>query len=158
MEGSPETLGVDKLYDTLSNERRRACLQYLAENEGAVGVDDLATSIAEDAATDDLESVKQSTYISLIQSHLPKLDDYGVVEYDADTKTVLPGPAFGQVYGCLRSHGHGEDRFGRHRRFLAITGVTILGLLFALVVTDARAYVLFGLVVINVVAMVANRW
>lgn len=33
-------------------------------------------------------SVKQSVYVSLLQTHLPKLDELDIVEYDADRKVV----------------------------------------------------------------------
>lgn len=35
---------------------------------------------------------RQRTYIGLYQSHLPKLDDYGVIEYNQDRGIIEPTP------------------------------------------------------------------
>nr|WP_231554302.1 hypothetical protein [Halobellus rufus] len=42
-------------------------------------------------------NVRQSVYVSLHQTHLPKLDDLGIVEYDPDAKTVTIADNAGDV-------------------------------------------------------------
>jgi hypothetical protein len=45
-------------------------------------------NVSRDHATGD---VYHNVYTSLIQTHLPKLDDVNAVKYDSDRKTVAPG-------------------------------------------------------------------
>lgn len=99
MTDNERSLTQNQLYDTLANERRRACVRYLLDNPEEAPVKELATYVARQVSDESppSDSFQQSTYISLVQTHLPKLDDYGVIEYDADSKTVRVGPALEEV-------------------------------------------------------------
>ncbi len=74
----------------LSNERRRAVLAVLLEADAdQFALRDLAEQVAyreadKEASTDH----QQSVYVSLHQTHLPKLDDHNIVKYDDDRKIV----------------------------------------------------------------------
>lgn len=156
MASSLEILDQQELYDALANERRRSCLRQLASSDSALAAGDLATNIAREMSNGEGfdDSVKQSTYISLIQSHLPKLHEYEVIEYDADEKLVRQGPAFEEAYACLRVHGHDEAEFDHRKQFLLVSAVTALGLVAALVVTQFQAYLLVGLLLIHAAALI----
>jgi DNA-binding transcriptional ArsR family regulator len=76
---------LSRVFGALSHQRRRYALYYLRDNE-QVQVDELACQIAawewnvpthevSDEATDRVHS-------ELVHTHLPKLDDYGLVDYD----------------------------------------------------------------------------
>lgn len=153
MAGSLESLGVEELYDTLSNDRRRSCLRVLEGTNGSVAVDELASAIAADIAEDEEGTLQQSTYISLIQFHLPKLDEYGVIDYDDDAKRVEPGPAFGEAHDCLLTHGEDEQAEDGNRPVLAVTLITAVGLVLALLLPGSQALVLVCLVGLQAVGL-----
>jgi hypothetical protein len=49
-------------------------------------------AIEEDISTEHATGEEyHSVYTSLIQTHLPKLDPVGVIDYDANRKEVIPG-------------------------------------------------------------------
>lgn len=89
---SPEPLSKDDIFTVLSNERRRFVLRYLKEHDGAAEIRDLAQQVAaweNDVPIEKLNyKQRKRVYTSLHQTHLPKLDDTGIVEYDHDRKTI----------------------------------------------------------------------
>ncbi|WP_049936058.1 DUF7344 domain-containing protein [Haloplanus natans] len=76
----------------LSNQRRRYVLYYLNRNPGSVSLRDLAERIAaweNDVDVDDVNyKQRKRVYTSLHQTHLPKLDEAGIVDYDRDEGTI----------------------------------------------------------------------
>ncbi|WP_372909932.1 hypothetical protein [Salinigranum sp.] len=84
------SLAETEIHDVLRNDRRRLVLERLAETEERQSVSDLAEYIAgvESGEQPPPRNVRQSVYVSLHQTHLPKLDDLGIVTYDANAKTV----------------------------------------------------------------------
>lgn len=90
-EATDATLTKDDLFHVLQNERRRWVLNHL-RTTGRVDVGELAERVAgwengkEAAAVTSDE--RQRAYIALYQSHLPKLDGMGVVEYDQNRGEV----------------------------------------------------------------------
>lgn len=86
------TLSQDEVYDLLSNARRRFTISYLREHSGPVAVSDLSQEVAaweNDVTRDELtdQQVKR-VYVSLYQTHLPKLSEVGIVDYDQDAGRV----------------------------------------------------------------------
>lgn len=83
-------LGEEQIHDVLSNERRRHTLEVLKRERSSVDLRTLAERIAE-AETGESpapKSVRHSIYNSLHQTHLPKLDELGIVDYDKNRKTI----------------------------------------------------------------------
>ena len=78
------------IHDVLRNERRRFALEELCENGNVLSVRDLSERVAalETGESPAPRNIRQSVYVSLHQTHLPKLDELGIVEYDADAKAV----------------------------------------------------------------------
>ncbi|WP_435152858.1 DUF7344 domain-containing protein [Haladaptatus sp. DFWS20] len=89
----PETeqeLDESQIHNVLRNDRRREAIRHLRESGGSLTVDDLAEHIAT-LETDESpapRNVRKSVYVSLHQTHLPKLDDLGIVEYDQRSKEL----------------------------------------------------------------------
>ncbi|MFC6723356.1 hypothetical protein ACFQE1_02880 [Halobium palmae] len=85
-----EELDQGQIHDVLRNTRRRLVLERLREADGAETVRDLSEHIAavESGEEPPPRNVRQSVYVSLHQTHLPKLDDLGIVTYDSDAKEV----------------------------------------------------------------------
>ncbi|MBV0925477.1 hypothetical protein KTS45_14815 [Halomicroarcula limicola] len=79
-------LAKDDIFHLLQNRRRRDALRYLEGEDEEVRMRDLAEQVAaweHDTTVQALTSdERQRVYIALYQSHLPKLDDEGVIEYN----------------------------------------------------------------------------
>jgi DNA-binding transcriptional ArsR family regulator len=86
------TRSKDDLFQILSNSRRRYIIYYLSQEGDALSLKDLATKIA--AVESDVPEAeitsdeRQRVYISLYQTHLPKLEEADIVTYDEDERTV----------------------------------------------------------------------
>ncbi|WP_396612308.1 hypothetical protein ACH9L7_03245 [Haloferax sp. S1W] len=85
-----DRLNETEIHDVLRNDRRRLVLEQLREHDGAETVGDLAEFIGESESgqSPPPKNVRQSVYISLHQTHLPKLDDLEIVDYDSVAKEV----------------------------------------------------------------------
>jgi len=94
-QGADETdegLTEDELYHVLQSQRRRNALRYLQAHDGPVRMRELAEQVAaweHDTTLHALTSQeRQRVYIPLYQSHLPKLDDAGVIDYNQSRGVV----------------------------------------------------------------------
>jgi DNA-binding transcriptional ArsR family regulator len=88
---SMTTRSKDEVFEILSSARRRRIIYYLAE-ESQLTLNQLATKIAA-VETDTPEAdvtgdERQRVYISLYQTHLPKLEEAAIVAYDDEERTV----------------------------------------------------------------------
>lgn len=92
------TISKDDFFHLLRNARRRAILRYLAErdNRDPVTIRNVAEEVAaweHDTTVRQLSSEqRQRVYIALYQTHLPKLNDHGVINYNGDRGTIEPAP------------------------------------------------------------------
>ncbi|SEO72443.1 hypothetical protein SAMN04487948_104377 [Halogranum amylolyticum] len=99
-----EALSKDEIFSTLSNQRRRYVIHYLKHDPSQVRIRDLAEQIAaweNDITVEELTyKQRKRVYTSLHQTHLPKMDDCGIVEYDRDRGLIslAPGAADLEVY------------------------------------------------------------
>lgn len=99
------TLSADVVFHLLQNSRRRRVVEYLTEHDGPVELGSIATWIAaheSDQPPGDVSpDARQRVYISLYQTHMPKLDDNDVVDYDEETKQVFRGANAATLEGPL---------------------------------------------------------
>ena len=89
--GAGPELDAAEIHDVLRNDRRRLSLDCLREAEdGVMSVRELSERVATLEAGEDPppRNKRQSVYVSLHQTHLPKLEDLGIVVYDSDPKEV----------------------------------------------------------------------
>jgi hypothetical protein len=79
-------LSKDTIYHLLQVQRRRFALRYLQGTTEPVAMRDLAEQVAAWQYETPVEQLvskhRQRAYISLYQTHLPKLDKEGLIEYD----------------------------------------------------------------------------
>jgi len=126
---TPTELSKDKIFHVLQTQRRRDALRYLKDNEGPVEMRTLAEQVAaweNDTTVEALASdERQRVYIALYQSHLPKLDKEGVIEYNQRRGVVKRGPLAEQFDPYLEANadaGSSDDgasddgRWVRHYR------------------------------------------
>lgn len=82
-----EPLPREEVFDVLSNDRRRCVLHYLKQqDERRVELRELVDYVAaweNDTTVREIDSdARKRVYTALRQSHLPKLEDAGVIEYE----------------------------------------------------------------------------
>lgn len=94
-----ERLDETVVHEVLSSERRRHAIDYLRATDGGVEVNDIAEYIAEKETGESPpdKDARKTVYVSLHQTHLPKMDDLDIVNYDTDTKEVTLSDSFRDV-------------------------------------------------------------
>jgi hypothetical protein len=90
--GRSEGLSREAVFDILRNRRRRYALHYLKQQEAPVGTRELVEQVAAwecDTAVSELSSQERHrVYVSMTQSHLPKMAEEDIVRIDEDAGTV----------------------------------------------------------------------
>ncbi|WP_129116655.1 DUF7344 domain-containing protein [Halegenticoccus tardaugens] len=113
-------------FHILGNDRRRAAIKRLAQSSGSITVSELAERIAEEEAdsTAEAEDLYKSVYVSLRQTHLPKLASQGIIEYDPGSQTIHPGTRMDEI----RVYTSSPSRFEALQRSAYLL-VSLVGLL-----------------------------
>ena len=92
----------DELYDLLSNHRRRYVIHFCKQSEEPLTLSDLAERVAareQDKSVAELTSAERKrVYTSLQQTHLDRLADAGMIEYDGDEVELTDEAAELDVY------------------------------------------------------------
>ncbi|WP_306056682.1 DUF7344 domain-containing protein [Natronococcus wangiae] len=87
-------LSSDDIFHILQTNRRRDAIRFLLDQDGPVKMRDVAEYVAareNDTTVAELTSTeRQRVYIPLYQSHLPKLDEEGIIEYNQSRGIVRP--------------------------------------------------------------------
>lgn len=90
----PEALSPDDIFHILQTNRRRDAISYLLDREGPVKMSDIAEHVSakehETTVAELTSTQRQRVYIPLYQSHLPKLDETGVIDYNKPRGIVRP--------------------------------------------------------------------
>lgn len=129
-------LSMDDVFHILQTKRRRDVLRYVIDESGPVRLRDLAEYVAANEhgkAVDELtSSERQRVYISLYQSHLPKLDEHGVVTYDKDRGIVEATSMIDRfepyLDGQMANAGSSTDRWPVRYGFVALgSGLLLSG-------------------------------
>ena len=97
-EWDPEpTVSEDELFEVLANRRRRYAVHAIKQEGEAVELGEIAERVAAWEYDVPQQQVsydeRKRVYTALQQSHLPKMDDAGVVAYDKDRGIIEPKPA-----------------------------------------------------------------
>lgn len=140
-----ESISQDTAFDILSNARRRYVLYYLRESDGPVELGELARELAawenETTVEELTKQQRKRVYVSLYQTHIQKLAEAGIVEYDPDSGMVALANGARQI-GTYLSVGEDEERRTRWQE-LYILLAALGGVLYALAAFDVSV---FGLV------------
>lgn len=158
----PETLSTDRKFELLKNERRRHVLRYLWENGNQSTTGELAEHVA--VLENDKESVHELTskerktvYVGLHQCHLPKMADYGVIDFNQARGTVELEPLADDLDPYLYEHPvvpkwpklylvsalvgaaiYGVAALWESTTFLTVSTISIIGSVLALSITQLR--------------------
>lgn len=127
----------DEVFTLLSNYRRRSLLYALYRNGGELEFPELVALVASYETNTPPEEIdddlRQSMYISLYQTHLPKLTSFGLVEYDADERLISLTPRAERV--TVSSEQLAPPRWNRYYALVLLGGLLV----------GALAWVLNGL-------------
>jgi len=85
-------LASTELAHLLAVERQQQTIAALAG--GPLTVRALAERLADGEVETTTSDDYKREYVTLHQDHLPKLAEYGVIDYDDDRKGIAPGPRF----------------------------------------------------------------
>lgn len=92
MSSSDAEFSQDQIFDLLSNRRRRYVLNFLLRVDRPVSIQELSKELATwefDVDQDELtDQQEKRIYVALYQTHIPKLEDAGVIDYDSDAGLV----------------------------------------------------------------------
>ncbi|WP_435318198.1 DUF7344 domain-containing protein [Haloarchaeobius sp. TZWSO28] len=113
------------IHQILSNSRRRETLRVLNRSTGSITLRDLSELIAaiESGETPAPRNIRETVYISLHQTHLPKLDELGVLEYDCNRKLITLDEGAREVAQYMDvTTGHGIT-WGEYYRGLGVVGL-----------------------------------
>lgn len=139
MEPSERRLSQETVFDILSSPRRRYVLHYLRRAEEPVELTELAKQVAAWENETDPESLtdqqRKRVYVSLYQTHIPKLDDAGVVDYDSDEGTISLAPGATAVDDYLTQP---ED--GTPWQAIYFTEAVLGGVLLLLAIYDVSVF------------------
>ncbi|MDS0475091.1 hypothetical protein [Natrinema sp. 1APR25-10V2] len=117
-----------ELFDVFSNARRRRAVQYLKRQGGSCDLAPLVEQVAaweNDADPDDVtRTQRRRVYISLYQTHLPMLEDHGIVDWDPDGHEIELLPSEDQFEPYLDRRLDGERSW--HRLYAGVTSVGVV--------------------------------
>lgn len=158
MSTSDTELTQDDVFEILSSPRRRYLLYYLRQRKEPVELTQLAEHVAaweNGVDTDDLTTQERKrVYVSLYQTHVPKLDDAGIVDYDPDSGMVTLTQRAGRVDNYLSD----EDPIRWHLLYVGLAvfgGVTMVLTLGDVSVFGALAEAAVATVVTGLFALLA---
>ncbi len=118
-------LSRDVVFDLLSSPRRRYVIYYLRKNGGPVELTTLAEHVAaweNDTTVDRLDSQdRKRVYVSLYQTHVPRLAETGVVDYDRDSGEITLAAGAERIDPFI---GGGEVSGDWYRYYLAAAAVS----------------------------------
>ncbi|MDS0478679.1 hypothetical protein [Natrinema sp. 1APR25-10V2] len=113
---SPIELDEDDVFRLLSAQRRRHVLSLLSENgDEPVPVADLAREIAATETGGPIavgSDAYETVYVALYQSHLPALEEAGVIRWNTDSATVEYGHSIPGLVAVLHAvHSRTVSRY-----------------------------------------------
>lgn len=96
-----EELTRETVFDLMNSPRRRYVIQYLHSTGEPIELQALANQVAsweDDVPVDELtDQQKKRVYVSLYQTHVPKLAESGVITFDRDSGDVEITERAGEV-------------------------------------------------------------
>ena len=92
-----QQLQESERHELLADDVRREALSVLQRVDGTVTLMDIAHTVWATTAVRDDQPDIESVQIRLHHAHLPKLESYGLITYDASRKEVVENHVDGDV-------------------------------------------------------------
>lgn len=123
-----ETVPETEVHSILKNERRRLVIEHMRRTVGSTTLRELAEAVAEKETGESPPpaNIRKSVYNSLHQTHLPKLDRCGVLDYDSDRKTISLNPEARSVDAHLERIGPCGIAWGEFYRGLGTVSLVVI--------------------------------
>lgn len=158
--GTSETeLSQDVVFDILSSPRRRYVLYYLRTTNEPVKLTDLAEQVAAWENETDPEKIteqeRKRVYVSLYQTHIPRLDEVGVVNYDQESGEIVLAEDAGHIDDYLVKTDEQPSWQRGYLVLAAVSGVFLALAVFDVAVFSAISEVLAAAIVIAAFGLMA---
>lgn len=147
----------DTLFEVLSNSRRRYILSRIRAADEPIELSEIAREIgARESQIPPAElgqTAKKRVYVSLYQTHVPKLEAVGLVEYDDETKTVSVTERTGEIDRVL---GRVPPAYRWHRvngALSVLSGTVVTGSAFDVAVLGTVPPLELGLGVVGLIVV-----
>lgn len=129
--GDPEAdeISTEEVFEILSNTRRRKIIAHLRENGETANIRSLSEFLA--AIENDVEQSqvtskqRMRTYTALRQSHLPKMDRTGVIDFDENSGEVTLKQTATQLEKYLNLDANTESRWRRYYIAIGLVGIAL---------------------------------
>lgn len=129
-EPETQTLSRDLVFDVLKNRRRRHALHYLKQQDEPIELSELAEQVAaweNDSTVEGISAAERKrVYTALYQSHLPKLDDAGIVEYNQSRGIVELSERAEELDVYLELVSRDDIPWSKYYLGLALLGVAVV--------------------------------
>lgn len=139
MPASDTQLTQDVVFDILSSARRRYAISVLNQRAQPMQLTELAEEVAALEINCSVEELtkqqRKRVYVSLYQTHVPKMEEVGIVTHDADDGTVELAGGAGAVDEYLTDP---EETHSWYRYYLGTT--VVAGGVLMLTVLDVAAF------------------
>lgn len=134
----------EEVFDILSNQRRRHTLHYLHQGDEEVDLNELSRQISAWENGVEPEEIthrdRKTVYTALRQTHLPKMDDADVVNWDPNRGYIEPAEEFEDIQVYLEVVPKHE--IPRSDYYLGLSAVS--GALLAAVWLDVFPFTVLG--------------
>lgn len=95
------SISRDELFEVLGNERRRHAVEVILDHGGTLDVSSLVDRVAaieNDKLEDDLTSAERKrVYTALRQTHLPMIEEFGLIAWDRESDEIEPAETLTNV-------------------------------------------------------------
>jgi len=122
-----DAITYDAIFFTLSNARRRYVLHRLKQYDEPVSVGALAREVAaweNDVPVEAVTNVQRKrSYSALHQTHLPKMADLGIIDYDRERGVIRPTDPIADLDFYLEVIPH--DSIPWHEVHLGVSSVVL---------------------------------
>lgn len=127
MSEEPSALDEGDVHDILRNDRRREMIAFLSQHDGRTTIRELSEHIATVESDEEPppRNIRQSVYVSLHQTHLPKLEALGVIDYDTDSKEIRIRERMAQVE-IYMNPANGNNEWALIYAGLGVVGVLLV--------------------------------
>lgn len=100
-------LELDDVFEALGHSLRRYLVSTLVNGSNEATLSELSTKIAswelDKSENEVTDAERKSIYISLYHSHIPKLADLGVLDYEEQENIIVQAKNIEQVQAVLKS-------------------------------------------------------
>jgi hypothetical protein len=126
-----DSLSQGEVYDLLSNARRRYVISYLRDHNEPVELTDLSRAVAaweNDTSEEELSDQQtKRVYVSLYQTHVPKLDDSGLVDYNQETGAIQLTSSVNELDNYLPAEEEAQFPWQLVYMGIAVVGLALYG-------------------------------